>query len=354
MEDDGCGIKQENIPYLFTRFYTENTAVGTGIGLHLVKEYVDMHHGTITVDSTPGVKTVFILTLLKGKEHFTDGYVTELPISPLAYDASRLDDSTEKELLAVKYPYTILITEDDEEVRTYLKEELQDNFEILLAANGKEALEVLATEEVSLVLSDVMMPEMNGFDLCRHIKTNLSTSHIPIVLLTALSDERQRNFGLSGGADEYIQKPFRINFIKLKIIRILEERKRLREQLLEKLQKGKLLLTEPEKVKNMDDVFLNNFIKCIEEVYADTEYNVEKLSDTLGLSRGHLHRKIKELTGTTPVEFLRNYRLSKAAALLKQKQYTVSEIAYQTGFSSPAYFSKCFKLVYDVTPTEYQ
>lgn len=354
VEDSGRGIKPENIPYLFTRFYTENTSSGTGIGLHLVKEYVDMHHGTIAVESCPGTKTVFTLTLLKGKEHFTDGYVTELPISPLAYDASQLDDSVEKELLSVKYPYTILITEDDEEVRAYLKEELQDNFDILLAANGKEALEVLATEDVSLVLSDVMMPEMNGFELCRYVKTNLSTSHIPVVLLTALSDERQRNFGLSGGADEYIQKPFRINFVKLKMIRILEERKRLRDQLLEKLQKGKLLLTEPDKVKNMDDIFLNNFIKCIEEVYADTEYNVEKLSDTLGLSRGHLHRKIKELTGTTPVEFLRNYRLSKAAAMLKQKQYTVSEIAYQTGFSSPAYFSKCFKQVYDVTPTEYQ
>lgn len=353
VEDNGRGIKPENIPYLFTRFYTENATNGTGIGLHLVKEYVDMHHGAITVDSTLGVKTVFTLTLLKGKEHFTDGLVTELPISPLAYDASQLDDTAEKELLSVRYPYTILITEDDEEVRNYLKEELQDNFDILLAANGKEALEVLAAEDVSLVLSDVMMPEMNGFDLCRHIKTDLSTSHIPVVLLTALSDERQRNFGLSGGADEYIQKPFRINFVKLKIIRILEERKRLREQLLDKLQKGKLLLTEPEKVKNMDDLFLNNFIKCIEDVYADTEYNVEKLSDTLGLSRGHLHRKIKELTGTTPVEFLRNYRLSKAAALLKQRQYTISEIAYQTGFSSPAYFSKCFKQVYDVTPTEY-
>ena len=353
VEDSGRGIKPENIPYLFTRFYTENTSSGTGIGLHLVKEYVDMHHGTIVVDSIPGSKTVFTLTLLKGKEHFTDGYVTELPISPLAYDAAQLDDSVEKELLSVRYPYTILITEDDEEVRAYLKEELQDNFDILLAANGKEALEVLATEDVSLVLSDVMMPEMNGFELCRYVKTNLSTSHIPVVLLTALSDERQRNFGLSGGADEYIQKPFRINFVKLKMIRILEERKRLRDQLLEKLQKGKLLLTEPEKVKNMDDVFLNNFIKCIEEVYTDTEYNVEKLSDTLGLSRGHLHWKIKELTGTTPVEFLRNYRLSKAAAMLKQKQYTVSEIAYQTGFSSPAYFSKCFKQVYDVTPTEY-
>lgn len=353
VEDNGCGIKPENIPYLFTRFYTDSNVVGTGIGLHLVKEYTEMHKGKITVESTPGVKTIFTVTLLKGKEHFSDGDVAEFPVSSLAYDASQLDDSAEKNMLSVKYPYTILITEDDDEVRTYLQEELQENFTVIQAVNGKEALEILANKEISLVLSDVMMPEMNGYDLCRHVKTNLSSCHIPVILLTALSDERQRNYGLSGGADEYIQKPFRISYIKIKIIRILEERKRLQEQLLEKLQKGNLLLTKPEKVKNIDDLFLNNFIKCIEEVYTDPEYNIEKLSDTVGLSRGHLHRKIKELTGTTPVDFLRNYRLGKAVVLLRQKQLTVSEISYQVGFSSPAYFSKCFKQAYNVTPTEY-
>ena len=199
-----------------------------------------------------------------------------------------------------------------------------------------------------------MMPEMNGFELCRAIKTDLSTSHIPVILLTALSDERQRMYGISGGADGYIQKPFRINFVKLRIIRILEEQKRLRETLLQKLQNSHLLLAQPEKVENMDDLFLRKFLSRIEDVYTDSEFNVEKLSDTLGLSRGHLHRKIKELTGTTPVDFLRNYRLKKAAALLKQKQFTVSEIAYQTGFSSSAYFAKCFKAVYNQTPSEYQ
>lgn len=353
VEDNGCGIKPENIPYLFTRFYTDNHSTGTGIGLHLAKEYVDMHNGQITVESTPDAKTIFTVSLLKGKEHFSGGYVTELPISPLAYDASLLDDSAVKQMLSITYPYTILIAEDDDEVRTYLQEELRDNFTIVQAANGKEALKILANEEISLVLSDVMMPEMNGFDLCRDIKTDLSCCHIPVILLTALSDERQRNFGLSSGADEYIQKPFQVSYIKLKIIRILEERKRLKEQLLEKLQKGNLLLTKPEKVKNIDDLFLNNFIKCIEEVYADPEFNIEKLSDTVGLSRGHLHRKIKELTGTTPVDFLRNYRLGKAVVLLKQKQLSISEISYQVGFSSPAYFSKCFKQAYNATPTEY-
>lgn len=145
-----------------------------------------------------------------------------------------------------------------------------------------------------------------------------------------------------------------MDFVKLRIIRILEERKKLRETLLQKLQSSNLLMGEPEKVENMDDFFLRKFLTQIEQVYADPEYNIERLSDTLGLSRGHLHRKIKDLTGTSPVDFLRNYRLKKAAVLLKQRQYNVSEIAYQTGFSSSAYFAKCFKAAYNVTPTEYQ
>ena len=177
---------------------------------------------------------------------------------------------------------------------------------------------------------------------------------IPVILLTALTDERQRIFGITGGADDYIQKPFHTDYVKIKIIHLLQERQKLRERLLEKLRDNKLLLSEPEKVESIDDAFLRKFAEQIEAVYADPEYNVENLSETLGLSRGHLHRKIKELTGTAPVEFLRTYRLNKATQLLRQNAYTVSEVAYRTGFSSPAYFSKCFKAVYGVTPTEYQ
>lgn len=354
VKDTGSGVKPESIPYLFNRFYTGNRSVGTGIGLHLVKEYVDMHHGEISVESRPGEETVFTVGLRKGKDHFTSGVITELPVSPLAYEASQWDDTEAKALLSKAYPYTVLLVEDDVEVRTYLENELQENFRIRTAGDGKEALEILEEEEVTLILSDVMMPRMNGFELCRYVKTHLSFSHIPVILLTALSDERQRIFGISGGADEYIQKPFHIHYVKLKIVRLLEERKRLREQLLQKLQESNLLLTPPEKAEHMEDIFLRKFIARIEENYTDSDYNVEKISETLGLSRGHLHRKIKELTGTTPVDFLRNYRLNKAARLLREKKYTVSEIAYQTGFSSPAYFSKCFKAVYNTTPTEFQ
>jgi len=352
--DTGSGIRPANLPHLFDRFYTEDRSMGTGIGLHLVKEYIHMHGGEIRVESEPGQRTTFTVCLRKGKAHFEDSDLMETSVSHQAYEASRLDDSETKEMLSKTYPYTILITEDDDEVRGFLERELSLHFKIRTAANGKEALRVLEEEEISLVVSDVMMPEMNGFELCRTIKSQLPFSHIPVILLTALTDERQRIFGITGGADDYIQKPFHTDYVKIKIIHLLQERQKLRERLLEKLRDNKLLLSEPEKVESIDDAFLRKFAEQIEAVYADPEYNVEKLSETLGLSRGHLHRKIKELTGTAPVEFLRTYRLNKATQLLRQNAYTVSEVAYRTGFSSPAYFSKCFKAVYGVTPTEYQ
>ena len=352
--DTGSGIQPGNLPHLFDRFYTEDRSMGTGIGLQLVKEYIHMHGGEIHVKSEPGQRTTFTVCLRKGKAHFEDSDLMETSVSHQAYEASRLDDSETKEILSKTYPYTILITEDDDEVRGFLERELSLHFKIRTAANGKDALRVLEEEEISLVVSDVMMPEMNGFELCRTIKSQLLFSHIPVILLSALTDERQRIFGITGGADDYIQKPFHTDYVKIKIIHLLQERQKLRERLLEKLRDNKLLLSEPEKVESIDDAFLRKFAEQIEAVYADPEYNVEKLSETLGLSRGHLHRKIKELTGTAPVEFLRTYRLNKATQLLRQNAYTVSEVAYRTGFSSPAYFSKCFKAVYGVTPTEYQ
>ena len=352
--DTGSGIQPGNLPHLFDRFYTEDRSMGTGIGLHLVKEYIHMHGGEIRVESEPGQRTTFTVCLRKGKAHFEDSDLMETSVSHQAYEASRLDDSETHKMLSKTYPYTILITEDDDEVRCFLERELSPHFKTRTAANGKDALRVLEEDEISLVVSDVMMPEMNGFELCRMIKSQLPFSHIPVILLTALTDERQRIFGITGGADDYIQKPFHTDYVKIKIIHLLQERQKLRERLLEKLRDNKLLLSEPEKVESIDDAFLRKFAEQIEAVYADPEYNVEKLSETLGLSRGHLHRKIKELTGTAPVEFLRTYRLNKATQLLRQNAYTVSEVAYRTGFSSPAYFSKCFKAVYGVTPTEYQ
>lgn len=354
VRDNGIGIAAEAIPFLFDRFYTQGQHLGTGIGLHLVKEYISLHKGCVWVDSSPGHGSSFFFSLRKGKSHFAEDDIDKHPISPLAYNASIMDDAEEKRIVSARYEYTILVAEDDDEVRDYLKEVLLENFNVLTASNGKEALEIIRREDVSLVLSDVMMPEVNGFELCRQIKSDLSSSHIPVILLTALADDRQRNFGLSTGADDYIQKPFQTNHIKIRIIRHLQEREHFRAALLNKLQQGNLLLVSPGKTENIDDLFLNRFIGLLEEVYTDPEFNVERLSAELGLSRGHLSRKIKELTGISPVEFLRNYRLTKATVLLKQGQLSISEITYQTGFSSPAYFTKCFRSVYGVTPSEYK
>ena len=251
------------------------------------------------------------------------------------------------------YDYTILIAEDDPDISAYLQKELQRNFRILLAENGAKAWEILQNEDVSIVLSDIMMPEMNGYDLCKKIKSDMAFSHIPVILLTALSDDKQRMYGIASGADEYIQKPFNMEEVKLRIIKRLEERSRLREALAQKLQSPSTAEMKFEKVESLDELFMSKFVKLIEDSYADSDFSIEKASEMIGLSRVHLYRKVKELTGVTPTDFLRNYRLKRAAVLLQQKTYNVNEVAYATGFASPAYFSKCFKAVYNITPTEY-
>lgn len=283
VEDNGPGIRPEQIPYLFNRFYSGNSRTGTGIGLHLVDEYVKMHHGSIRVDSEPQVRTAFTVTLPRGKSWLKEENLSEAPAPPPAYDASALDDGLLREMLSKRYPYTLLIVEDDEEMRALLVKALAENFHVLAAADGERALELLEqAEEVSLILSDVMMPGMNGFELSKSVKNRLETSHIPVILLTALTDDRQRLYGIAGGADAYLQKPFRIDVVKVQVIRLLEERQRFRKHLLEQIQAGGALQEEPAVPPTLDELFLRRFLERIEQVYADPEYNVERLSEMLG------------------------------------------------------------------------
>ncbi len=347
VEDDGEGIPPENLASVFERFFTsgQSYAPGTGIGLHLTREFVLMHKGSIRVESEQGERTVFTVQIPKGKSHFDESCVFLPNATESSSGVAHLDISQVQETLNKKYDYTILIVEDDWDIRAYLQHELSGNFNVLVAENGAKALDILLKENVSLVISDVMMPEMNGFELCRRVKSDMALSHIPVILLTALSDDSQRLYGFEGGADEYIQKPFNIEIVKLRIIKLLEERNRLREVFLKESQSPAGL--------SFDDLFMRKFIALIEENYSDPDFSIEKGSEKLGLSRVHLYRKVKELSGITPTDFLRNYRLKKASALLKQRSGTISEVAYATGFGSPAYFSKCFKAVYNITPTEF-
>lgn len=354
VEDNGEGIPPENLSVVFERFFTgdQHFMQGTGIGLHLTREFVRMHHGTIRVESLPGKKTVFTVCLPKGQSPFP----TPPPpaVNELTSGVSELDASEVASTLSRRYDYTVLVVEDDEDIRHYLKTQLSRNFRVFTASNGLEALDFLQKETVALVVSDVMMPRMNGFELCRRIKSDLAFSHLPVILLTALSDQHQQLYGLAGGADDYLSKPFAIEVVKLRIIRLLESRARLREALTCEL--GTPAPADPaawQETGTVDDLFRKKFIAMIEANYADPEFSIEKGSEQLGLSRVHLYRKVKEISGYAPTDFLRNYRLKRAAALLKQQTATISEVAYATGFASPAYFSKCFKTVYRLTPTEY-
>lgn len=354
VEDNGKGIPPENIASVFDRFFTsdQNYVTGTGIGLHLTREFVYMHKGTIHVTSVPNKSTVFTVSLLKGKSHFDESCTFDSSVTELSSGVANLNTDELQDILNRTYDYTVLIVEDDLDIQHYLQKELQHNFHVLVADNGVKALEVLMNEEVSMVVSDVMMPEMNGFDLCRKIKSDIVLSHLPVMLLTALSDDKQQMYGIAGGADVYVQKPFNIEVVKLRIIKLLEDRARLREAYVRDASSPAVTVKE-EKVESLDELFMNRFLKLIEESYVDPDFSIEKGSEKLGMSRVHLYRKVKELAGVTPTDFLRNYRLKKAAALLRKKVGNVNEVAYATGFGSPAYFSKCFKAAYHITPTEY-
>lgn len=356
VEDNGEGIPPENLQVVFERFFTSGHGytTGTGIGLHLVREFVALHKGSVEVESEPGQRTVFTVHIPKGKAHFDESCVFLPEMAESAATVADMDVSAVQTLLKRQYDYTVLVADDDRDVRQYLEQELSRNFKVLAVDNGLQAMELLKQETVSLILSDVLMPQMNGFELCQSVKSDIAFSHIPVILLTALGEDSQRMYGLAKGADAYIMKPFNIELVKLRIINLLEERDRLREALrkasetIEPLGGGAIKETE-----KMDDLFMKKFIRMIEENYANPEFNIEKGSEKLGLSRVHLYRKVKELSGITPIDFLRNYRLKCAAEILRQRSATISEVAYATGFGSPAYFSKCFKAVYHITPTEF-
>jgi len=355
VRDNGIGISKDKIDKIFDRFYTEGAPLtGTGIGLHLTQEFIKMHHGQIVVDSVPNEYTVFTVELQKGKDHLIDSCSVEQPDVLYNSVTDTMNVELQDDLLARKYNYTILVVEDDPDIQQYIQSEFSSNFTTLQAKNGNEALAILRTENVSLVLSDVLMPELNGFELCRRIKSDADLSHIPVILLTALTDDSQRVFGISEGADDYIQKPFDIDFVKVKIIRLLEERKRLQKRFMQTMQAGGIpVIATDSKIESLDEVFMRKFIDLLDSSYENTDLNVEKISEELGISRVQLYRKVKEISGLSPVDYLRNFRLSKAATLLNQKRYSVSEVAYRAGFSSPAYFAKCFKSVFNMTPSEY-
>jgi signal transduction histidine kinase/CheY-like chemotaxis protein len=358
IEDKGKGLSKEDLEHLFERFYTGDKKLGMmgfGIGLNLSKEYIDLHDGEIYAESQPGEYSKFTIRLYKDLAHYTGEYILEeKTFTTTNGHKGEIGTAIVDQVLAQSYPYRLLVAEDDSDVRNYLRKELSANFDVVTVDNGSEALSLLEKRhDFSLIVSDVLMPEMNGFQLTTKIKSNIRYSHLPVILLTALSEDSQRIYGIAEGADEYIQKPFNIDFLKVRIINILQERQRMKEAFMKQLESGFVDNAEINKIVHVDDIFRNKLLNTIESVYGNSDFTIEDLSGKIGLSRVQLYRKTKALFDISPTEFLRNYRLNKAILMLRQQQYNVSEIAYMTGFTSPAYFTKCFKLLYKLTPSDY-
>ena len=355
VHDTGRGIALQDRQHIFDRFYSIDNPPhhGIGIGLHLSKEYVQMHKGAISVDSEVDKFTSFRVELRKGRSHFPKETVfVDAPAESEVPDKDKMGEAS-LDLLAKHYEETVLIAEDDNDIRAYLESELSENFNVITASDGYEATQKMIEGSVSIVLSDVLMPHINGYQLCRDIKSNVATSHIPVILLTALTDDSQRIYGIAEGADEYIRKPFNIDYVKIKIIRILEDRRRIMEDFRKKITADSFLDVDVKDIPCADDVFRDKLFELMENSYEDNSFSIESMSGSLSMSRVQLFRKSKKLFGMSPTDLLRSFRLNKAAKLIQNGGFTISEVAYMSGFSTPAYFTKCFKEKFGTTPKSY-
>lgn len=350
VEDTGIGIPEDKLEKIFTRFFqvdsTGQVEKGTGIGLSLVSEFVKLHKGEIFVTSKPGKGSCFTVVLPVSKSEYygemsVDG---EMEINPdlTGYSAAHKERTvTEKRVL--------LIAEDNDDLRFYLKDNLSGQYEIYEAPNGEEALKMTLKILPDLIISDIMMPVMDGLEFCQCVKSDPAICHIPFILLTAKSSENQQLDGIEHGADDYIVKPFNFQILEAKILNLINLRKNMRQ-----LFKSKLHI-EPQDVAvtSLDEQFMHKVLECVEKNISNTDYSIEMMSRDLGMSRTLLYKKILALTGKPPLEFLRSLRLKRAAILLSKSQMNVSEIAFRVGFNDPKYFSKYFKSEFGVLPSKY-
>ncbi|WP_138475046.1 two-component regulator propeller domain-containing protein [Dyadobacter bucti] len=352
VEDSGIGIPAEAQQKVFERFYQHPMPdhimnQGSGIGLSIAGEFVKMHGGTIDLESTAGMGSTFTVTLPLRESHPPKSPPLSSGESPVQKSSIEIDLPVEK---AGKDRPVVLLVEDNDEFREYLREVFQKDYQLLEAPNGKVGLDITLDKVPDLIVSDVMMPEMDGIELCRIIKTDRRISHIPVVLLTARAEEEQRLQGYQTGADAYVSKPFRLDILQVRIANLIRQREQLQEQFQQHIE------IRPSKVavRSLDEQFVISAVKAVEDNLANAEFTVEELSDAMAMSRVYLYKKVLSLTGKTPIEFIRIIRIRRGAGLLEKSQLTVSEIAYQIGFNNPKYFAKLFKEEYKMLPTEYR
>jgi len=358
VKDNGAGIPEERRKSLFNRFYEgdyrQYNTIGTGIGLSLTRDLVVLHRGTIHLNTEFKEGTEFIIEIPITSDDYSGEEITMVAVAEFrdkivdrdAYESSDEYDSMEVDASAP----AILIVEDNEELLSVMERLLRREYRVLQALNGNEALEIIGSEEVDLVVSDVMMPEMDGMELTRRIKTNNEICHIPVILLTAKNTDEDRDEGYTAGADAYLAKPFNLSALHARIKNLLK----IRERTANDFKKQFAFEIKGLNYTDMDEKFLSDAIACVERHLDDTEFDITRLVQEMGTSRSTLHKKLKTLTGLNSTGFIRNIRLKTASKIMDEnKNVRISELAYMVGFNDPKYFSICFKKEFGMLPTEY-
>lgn len=346
--DTGCGIEEKNLKLIFTRFYQvehgKSGESGSGIGLHLVKGYVDLHEGEILVESRPGAGTTFTVYLP------TDLQGEEKQSSALDEHVEEQTEGEQEQELVENGRKKILIVEDNTEFRTFLAEELSTDFEVMEAEDGLVGEEQALARYPDLIISDLMMPRRDGVEFCQRMKNDIHTSHIPFILLTAKRTEDARIESYRAGADSYISKPFNLEMLRVRINKLIGQR----ERRIETFHKTVSITPESITTTSLDEEFVKKALKCVEDNMDNTEYSLDDLSTSLGLSKTHLNRKLAAIVNMRPLQFIRSVRLKRAAQLLADSQYNVNEIADMVGFNTLKYFNRYFKEEFGMTPTAYR
>jgi ligand-binding sensor domain-containing protein/DNA-binding response OmpR family regulator/two-component sensor histidine kinase len=358
--DSGIGLEVGKYQKIFERYYQGNdqqtfTKTGSGIGLNLTKILVELHHGTISASNRKDDKgSCFTLRLPLGKHHIKDSEIAKYTpdLQPII-NKSDLETEIfqEEKVIKTKTNIKILVVDDEIEIRNYLKQELEQQYKIITAGNGEEGLQMAITQSPDLVISDVKMPKMDGFNFVKKLKNNSNVSHIPIILLTSKTEYEDRMAGLDHGADAYLNKPFNVKELLITINNLIKSRNILKGKFSgAQDQEDKI---KPVAFKSSDEALIERIMAIINDNISNPDFNVEMLSSKIGLSRVQLHRKVKELTSLSAGEFIRNIRLKQAAILLKDKKMNISQIAYTIGFTNQTHFSTAFKKFYGISPTEY-
>jgi signal transduction histidine kinase/DNA-binding response OmpR family regulator len=357
--DNGIGIPTEEMPFIFDKFYQTKSSAkianpGTGIGLSLTKGLVELHQGSIEAESTPDHETKFVILLPIDRQAYRDDEIHESPGVRVSTDNTnhvQPNDFSVNSTIANEDQDRahILIVEDNDELRKYISMELRQQFTVLEAKEGTEGLEIALERTPDLIISDILMPLKNGIELCREVKSNLKTSHIPFILLTAKSTVDDQVKGIATGADVYITKPFSIRVLLTHVNQIIESR----QNLYSRFSQDVYLLPAKVATNEIDQAFLQKAIDYIIDNIQDSQLGVDSIAHLFNLSRMQVYRKIKALTGKSIVDFIRMVRIKQALKLMDTQKYTLSEIAYQTGFNSASYFTRCFKDQFGKAPSEY-